>query len=360
MLKEFNKHLIFVACQLALFGFYNFGQLLELSSTVLRIVERLHQQHDPQDGAPGTNNGAVGWAVSNVAMVMGNVAIGNHINQRNNASTTTTSPVSNSALNQQGSLKADQNVVLSLGRVIQILNFVLDVRLDYRVTAILSTFKDEFEKHGNRLKEKGVDIINQRADELTKESIRLDLDHSGGKMFLRVIFLLILHDDPPLASGALKLLFRHFNQRKELVDAMKNVQLLISHSNVDQYKQIKADVEDLRRLTEESELWIPVPAAESAEEEKLRRQLLEDNLAKAGIHRRDSVLSFRDDSDILKSPKNMQTIQTVNFTRLEEALNLIGNEQASQNYSRLQSILIRWIESCIQKNSDGEQLSFVF
>ena len=92
-------------------------------------------------------------------------------------------------------------------------------------------------------------------------------------MFLRVIFLLILHDDPPLVSGALKLLFRHFNQRKELVDAMKNVQLLISHSNVDQYKQIKSDVEDLRRLTEESELWIPVPAAESQEEEKLRKKV---------------------------------------------------------------------------------------
>ena len=230
-------------------------------------------------------------------------------------------------------------MVLSLGRVIQILNFVLDVRLDYRVTAILSTFKDEFEKHGENLRDKGVDIINRRADELTKESIRLDLDHSGGKMFLRVIFLLILHDDPPLASGALKLLFRHFNQRKELVDAMKNVQLLISRSNVDQYKQIKTDVENLRRLTEESELWIPVPVAESAEEEKLRRELLENNLKKAGIHRRDSVLSFRDDSDVMNHSRNGKTIQTVNFSRLEDALNLTGNVQASKNYSTLQAEL---------------------
>ena len=188
---------------------------------MLRIVERLHQQHDPQEtSSSSANSGAVGWAVSNVAMVMGNVAIGNHIGQKSAASAS--SNVSSSTLTQQGSLKADQNVVLSLGRVIQILNFVLDVRLDYRVTAVLSTFKDEFEKHGSQLKDKGVDTINQRADELTKESIRLDLDHSGGKMFLRVIFLLILHDDPPLASGALKLLFRHFNQRQELVDAMKD------------------------------------------------------------------------------------------------------------------------------------------
>ena len=43
-------------------------------------------------------------------------------------------------------------------------------------------------------------------------------------MFLRVIFLLILQDNPMLVTGALKLLFRHFNQRQELVTALKNVQ----------------------------------------------------------------------------------------------------------------------------------------
>ena len=107
--EDYNKltfEIINLACQLALFGFYNFGQLLELSSTVLRIVERLHQQHDPQDAAHGGNNGAVGWAVSNVAMVMGNVAIGNHINQRSASAVPPSSTATGSALNQQGSLKA--------------------------------------------------------------------------------------------------------------------------------------------------------------------------------------------------------------------------------------------------------------
>ena len=132
---------------------------------------------------------------------------------------------------------------------------------------------------------------------------------------------------------------------------MKNVQLLISHSNVDQYKQIKADVEELRRLTEESELWIPVQIAESQEEEKERRKLLEENMIKAGIQRRDSVLFFKDEYG-----NRAQTVHTICFSRLEEALNLAGNETASKNYGRLQTILLRWINSCIQKNSDGEQL----
>ena len=277
--------------------------------------------------------------------VMGNVAIGNHISGNNSNSAKQTSTAS--SLSQSASLKADQNVVLSLGRVIQILNFVLDVRLDYRVTAVLSTFKAEFETLGTQssLADKEFSVINQRADELTKESIRLDLDHSGGKMFLRVIFLLILHDDPPLASGALKLLFRHFNQRQELVDAMKNVQLLISHSNVDQYKQIKADVEDLRRLTEESELWIPVPVAETQEEEKMRRKFLEDNLKRAGIQRKDSVLSFRDDSEFLKTPKN---IKTVDFGRLEQESSKINLAYKKDLYKIQRAIFL--IKTIILRN----------
>ena len=108
--------------------------------------------------------------------VMGNVAIGNHISGNSSSGSKQTS--SAASISQSQSLKADQNVVLSLGRVIQILNFVLDVRLDYRVTAVLSTFKAEFETLGPNasLADKEFSVINQRADELTKESIRLDLD----------------------------------------------------------------------------------------------------------------------------------------------------------------------------------------
>ena len=85
--------------------------------------------------------------------------------------------------------------------------------------------QEEFSKRGGKFKDRfATESINLRADELTKENIRLDLDHCGGKMFLRVIFLLILQDNPMLVTGALKLLFRHFNQRQELVTALKNVQ----------------------------------------------------------------------------------------------------------------------------------------
>ena len=51
----------------------------------------------------------------------------------------------------------------------------------------------------------------------------LDLDGTGGKTFLRVLLHLAMHDYPPLVSGALKILFRHFSQRQEVLQAFKQV-----------------------------------------------------------------------------------------------------------------------------------------
>ena len=65
-----------------------------------------------------------------------------------------------------------------------------------------------------------------------------------------------MHDYPSLVSGALKLLFRHFSQRQEVLHAFKQVQLLVSDNDVNSYKQIKDDLDGLRLLVEKSELWV--------------------------------------------------------------------------------------------------------
>ncbi len=60
----------------------------------------------------------------------------------------------------------------------------------------------------------------------------LDLDGTGGKTFLRVLLHLGMHDYPPLVSGALRLLFRHFSQRQEVLQAFKQVSgedFVVSH-----------------------------------------------------------------------------------------------------------------------------------
>ena len=59
---------------------------------------------------------------------------------------------------------------------------------------------------------------------LSAESAELDLDGHGGRTFLRVLLNLVMHNYPPLVSGALQLLFRHFSQRQEVLQAFKQVQ----------------------------------------------------------------------------------------------------------------------------------------
>lgn len=51
----------------------------------------------------------------------------------------------------------------------------------------------------------------------------LEVDEEGGRMFLRVLTHLTMHDYPPLVSGALQLLFRHFSQRQEVLHTFKQV-----------------------------------------------------------------------------------------------------------------------------------------
>ena len=103
----------------------------------------------------------------------------------------------------------------------------------------------------------------------SEECAVLDLDGTGGKTFLRVLLHLGMHDYPPLVSGSLKLLFRHFSQRQEVLHAFKQVQLLVSDSDVNSYKQIKDDLDGLRLLVEKSELWVYKSDKSKSVEEKV-------------------------------------------------------------------------------------------
>lgn len=197
-------------------------------------------------------------------------------------------------------------------KIIEILQFILDVRLDYRISCLLSIFKREFDEtdgsaytmqssfeetssqlvkteeakslqtfpsHATETvcssKEMSMEIspaaqdsssssttavntsipainttshssimqhcrknIDLEAIAIQAESIfdcerddaaNLDLDGRGGRTFLRVLLHLIMHDYPPLVSGALHLLFRHFSQRQEVLHAFRQV---IGNSNL--------------------------------------------------------------------------------------------------------------------------------
>uniref|UniRef100_A0A452QKA9 Inositol 1,4,5-trisphosphate receptor n=1 Tax=Ursus americanus TaxID=9643 RepID=A0A452QKA9_URSAM len=114
-----------------------------------------------------------------------------------------------------------------------------------------------------------LDRIGEQAEAMFgvgKTSSMLEVDDEGGRMFLRVLIHLTMHDYAPLVSGALQLLFKHFSQRQEAVHTFKQVQLLISAQDVENYKVIKSELDRLRTMVEKSELWVDKKGSSKGEE----------------------------------------------------------------------------------------------
>lgn len=189
----------------------------------------------------------------------------------------------------------------------------------------------------------------------------LDLDGQGGKTFLRVLLLLTMHDSPPLVSGALRLLFRHFSQRHEVLQAFKQVQLLVSDSDVESYKQIKADLDGLRLLVEKSELWVYKAKMATAEDEVSSPAINGGDEKKADIEpmdegQPDSLLD--NNNSIIHNPLPPNKKPAVRGPMLSSsdkqgsAIDLdIGpplDESQAINYKQIQQILARMNRLCVQ------------
>lgn len=238
-------------------------------------------------------------------------------------------------------------------KIIEILQFISDVRLDYRISCLLSIFKREFDECEHQT----VDAINMRHKNIDLESIgvqaegifgcdeqpsNLDLDGQGGRTFLRVLLHLIMHDYPPLVSGALHLLFRHFSQRQEVLHAFRQVQLLVSDSDVESYKQIKSDLDVLRQCVEKSELWVykskacdETTTADTSDSKALNESGVADESIKSEEKKKPSMLS-KDDSTFAL------------FYGEEDGVHTDPNHE----YKKVEQILFRMNKLCVIQQGD--------
>lgn len=152
-----------------------------------------------------------------------------------------------------------------------------------------------------------------------------------------------MHDYPSLVSGALHLLFRHFSQRQEVLQAFRQVQLLVSDSDVESYKQIKADLDVLRQSVEKSELWV------------YKSKCIEEHTHISPVKKINE-----DDEDIISPRKNL-TLELSD--KKGSAINLdvgppLHPEQANE-YKKIQQILIRMNKLCAQSGTAPDTTTYL-
>ncbi|CDW52771.1 inositol 1,4,5 trisphosphate receptor type 1 [Trichuris trichiura] len=333
----FTLEIVNLARALVKFGFYSLPELLILTQDMLDIMDGTFVTDSAENGDQTPN-------IEFTSMLMSQKQADVHLEQQE-----------------------CRKVVLQAKLVIlDILKYALNVRLDYRITTVLSLIKKEYapddacdmlffdDLDDLKITMLANSIFNtksrcspDRADVLTPHwSCNLIFGRENGKQLLRILLRLIVSDYPPLISSGLDIFFRNFNQRTELIHALKQVQLLVSQTDVRNYQQVHRDLLLLKNLTEKSELWVYTNKTGSQKRSNILG-LFNERCSKSA----DDMLSSRLENESVER-KYQEEEEKRFMTKLFKELSCQYPLKSEYCRKLLYDIFIRWKNLC--RTDDGK------
>uniref|UniRef100_A0A914HGQ2 MIR domain-containing protein n=1 Tax=Globodera rostochiensis TaxID=31243 RepID=A0A914HGQ2_GLORO len=273
-----------LAKALAHFGFYDFQELLKLSQNLLIIVDscsgRDQRSTNQKTDRAKTHSKLIRQLTKKFSQQpdersstasdpppppLPSLSISTHHPLLKRTSTNKDDRAEVEAAERMANAKLSREMLLQTKLIVaELLQFIMDIRRDFRITTALSFFKRNFQCNENgELSVAAPDISEELIQQMCRIVFRwrngdneLDLDKEHGQQLLRILLQMTMSDFAPLTSLSLQMLFRHFTQFQELVEDMGQVQLLVSNKEVQNYHQIDRDLFVLKSLTEKSELWV--------------------------------------------------------------------------------------------------------
>ncbi|CAL8115015.1 unnamed protein product [Orchesella dallaii] len=217
--NKLSVEILKLAKEFARFGFYGIGAFKRLRKILLSILASLSREAimEPTPKNPGVPRDVV--------------------------------VVSTNEFQRKARLAEEENKAVLVDmkvNILEIYEHIHEVILDFRLTHLLSSFKD-FEEKGHKISEMDLEHFTHCFD----KAVEICDDDSN---FLRLLLFNVTSTHYPLVKSAIHLLMSSFSQRQRLFNALEKTQILSSRHDSTVLDEIKADLEKIAKAVKEAKI----------------------------------------------------------------------------------------------------------